>query len=107
MSRPNRACFGAATVTGLSGYAGATNFYCTASPFVDRGGLSFSTDAGGAFNLGNAGVPGSDNIEMTLVLVVPEPASVVMMLAGALGWVGLSRRRAARWAIRKPASAPA
>ena len=107
---------GTFNVTGLSSYAGASNFYYTTSPFVDFGGISFSTDAGGDFNLGLggsnttgqvlntallnpggwAGVAGSDNIEMTSVAVVPEPANVMMMLAGVVGLVGLSRRRAAR-----------
>jgi hypothetical protein len=103
-------------VTGLSSYAGATNLFYLASPYVDFGGLSFWTDAGGEFNLGlggsnatglvlNAsainpggyagGVDGSTNIVMTAT-AVPEPASLAMVMAGALGLFGLTRRRGAR-----------
>ena len=103
---------GVFNLTGLSGYAAADNLFYLASPFVDFGGLSFTTAAGGNFNLGlggsnatglvlnasllNAGgYPGgvgSTNIEMTAT-AVPEPANLALMLAGVLGFLGVSRRR--------------
>jgi hypothetical protein len=106
---------GTFNVTGLSAYAAADNLYYLASPYVDFGGISFTTDVGGDFNLGlggsNAtglvlntaeldagGFPGRDgstNIEMTAT-AVPEPANIAMMLAAALGLFGLTRRRGAR-----------
>ena len=102
---------GTFTITGLSGYAGATNLYYLASPFVDFGGLSFSTVSGGDYNLGlggsnatglvlnasvlNAngfpGIAGSTNIEMTAT-AVPEPAPLALMFAG-FGLVGVMARR--------------
>ena len=106
---------GTFTITGLSTYAGATNLYYQASPFVDFGGLSFSTVSDGAFNLGlggynptglvlNAGninpngnpeVAGSTEITMSAT-AVPEPAPLALMLAGMVGLYGLTRRRTAR-----------
>ena len=106
---------GTFSITGLSTYAGATNLYYQASPFVDFGGLSFSTVSGGAFNLGlggynatglvlNAGninpngypeVAGSTEITMT-ASAVPEPMPLTLMLAGIVGLVGVMRRRTAR-----------
>lgn len=102
------------TITGLSGYAGATNVFYTASPYVDMGGISFTTATGGDFNLGlggagatgqllnamaidgggYAGVPGSTDIVMNAV-AVPEPGSLALMVAGVLGLFGLTRRRGA------------
>ena len=102
---------GTFSITGLSNYAGATNLYYEASPFVDFGGLSFSTLSGGDYNLGlggsnatglvlnasllnangNPGIAGSTNIEMTAT-AVPEPAPLALMLAG-FGLVGVMARR--------------
>jgi hypothetical protein len=105
---------GTFAITGLSSYAGASNLFYQASPFVDFGGLSFSTVSGGAYNLGlggsnatglvlnaanlNAGgypgIAGSTNITMTAT-AVPEPAPLMLMLAGIVGLFGLTRRRTA------------
>jgi len=106
---------GTFSITGLSSYAGATNLFYQASPYVDFGGLSFSTVSGGDYNLGlggsnatglvlnasiinpngNPGIAGSTNIEMTAT-AVPEPAPLVLMLAGVVGLFGMTRRRSAR-----------
>lgn len=106
---------GTFVITGLDGYAAATNLFYTTSPFVDFGGLSFTTVSGGEFNLGlggsgatgqvlNAsvidpvgyvGVPGSTDIVMTAT-TVPEPANLALMTAGLLGLIGMTRRRGAR-----------
>ena len=41
------------TITGLSSYASASNLlYYPTQPFVDFGGMSFTTNGGGAFNIG-------------------------------------------------------
>ena len=102
------------TITGLDGYAAATNLFYTTSPFVDFGGLSFTTVSGGEFNLGlggsgvtgqvlntsvidpvgYVGVPGSTDIVMTAT-TVPEPANLALMTAGLLGLIGMTRRRGA------------
>jgi hypothetical protein len=93
-------------ITGLTGYAGADNLvYPAAAPFVDFGGLSFTTDLGGSFNFGLGGsgplglilnssvfnpggypvsAPGSVNIALN-VAAVPEPATWAMMLVGFAG----------------------
>lgn len=106
---------GTFVITGLDGYAAATNLFYTTSPFVDFGGLSFTTVSGGEFNLGlggsgatgqvlNAsvidpvgyvGVPGSTDLVMTAT-TVPEPANLALMTAGLLGLIGMTRRRGAR-----------
>lgn len=110
---------GVFSITGLSSYAAADNIlYPTAQPFVDYGGVSFTTDTGGAFNLGlgggglyglvlnssvnnpvgygNGGAdnPGSVNISMNVV-AVPEPATWAAMLLG-FGGIGAAMRSARR-----------
>ena len=103
-------------VTGLTHYAGADNTFSANSPYITLGGLSFATTAGD-FNLANlegygsyhgygllsaALDPGGSGaghpIESVALAVtaVPEPASFALMLAGAMGLFGLTRRRAAR-----------
>ena len=106
---------GTFVITGLVGYAAATNLFYTTSPFVDFGGLSFTTVSGGEFNLGlggsgatgqvlnvsvidpvgYVGVPGSTDLVMTAT-TVPEPANLALMTAGLLGLIGMTRRRGAR-----------
>jgi len=104
------------TVTGLSGYASADNAFSASSPYITLSGLSFLTTAG-AFNLANmegygnyhgfgllsaaldpvgAGVAHPiESVELT-VTAVPEPGNLALMLAGAVGLLGMTRRRAAR-----------
>ena len=94
------------TISGLSGYAGADNLlYFPGEPFVDFGGISFSTSGGPDFNLGlqnpsgpfqyvfndsslnpigYPNVPGSTDITLT-VSAVPEPATWALMLIGFAG----------------------
>ena len=105
---------GTFTVTGLSPYAGSDNTFSASSPHVTFGGLSFSTVAGGDYNLANLD-GGSDFVLLSSVLnpgggiqvqgltnitlgvsAVPEPANLALMLAGIVGLVGVTRRRAAR-----------
>jgi hypothetical protein len=104
-------------VSGLSGYASSDNTLVGSSPYLTLGGLSFSTSGGGDFNLANldgfenlSGFTllssdlnpggGVSNIGMTSVTLsvtaVPEPGNLALMLAGALGLFGVTRRRAAR-----------
>jgi hypothetical protein len=110
---------GAFSITGLSAYAAADNIlYPTTQPLVDFGGVSFTTDTGGEFNLGlgggglyglvlnsavqnpvgygNGGFdnPGSVNISMS-VTGVPEPATWAVMLLG-FGGIGAAMRSARR-----------
>ena len=105
---------GTFAITGLSGYASSDNTFSAGSPYVTFGGLSFSTVAGGDFNLANldgqsdfallssvlnpgGGIQaqGLTNISLN-VSAVPEPAPLALMLAGIVGLVGVTRRRAAR-----------
>ncbi len=101
---------GAFTITGLSPYAGSDNTFSASGPYVTYGGLSFSTVAGGDYNLANidgqsgfvflssvlnpgGGIQaqGLTNIALN-VNAVPEPAPLALMLAG-LGMMGLVARR--------------
>jgi len=97
-------------ITGLSGYAGADNYFYTPGFPADVGGISFTTSGGPTWNLtsyaGNSILrsdtdPGgygayAQSIAMTVTQVpvtpVPEPETYAMMLAG-LGLLGLVRRR--------------
>ena len=102
------------TLTGLSGYAGADNTFSANSPYITLGGLSFATASEGNFNLANlegygnyhgfgllssvldpAGSGASHpivSVDLT-VSAVPEPGNLALMLAGALGLFGMTRRR--------------
>ena len=105
------------TITGLDGsYGGPSNLlYYPSQPFVDFGGISFTTDTGGVFNLGLGGggtygyvlnssvinpgggccTAGSTDINLH-VAGVPEPATWGLMISGfGLAGAALRRRRAA------------
>jgi len=101
-------------ITGLSSYAGADNLlYPTAAPYVDFGGVSFTTNGGGDYNFGLGGsgplglilnssvfnpggypvsAPGSVDISLN-VAAVPEPATWAMMLMGFAGLGAAVRSR--------------
>jgi hypothetical protein len=98
-------------ITGLSPYASADQQFSPTFPFADYSGVSFSTAGGGDYNFASIGssmylvsqvgdpqgieqVQGVTLINPT-VTAVPEPGSITMMLAGALGLFGLTRRRGA------------
>jgi hypothetical protein len=105
---------GTFNVTGISWYAGADNLFDPTSPWVDFAGISFSTAAGGDYNLANIGSSGAPQLVLLSsvlnpggvvqavgltdialgVSVVPEPGSMSLILAG-IGMMGLvaSRRR--------------
>ena len=92
--------FQSGSITGLSSYASADNLFGPSSPYVDFGGLSFSTTSGVTYNLYyNAGVyrvsdsitdpsgsgPITNDSPVTLaveVVAVPEPSAWALMLAG-------------------------
>jgi len=100
-------------VTGLSGYAAADNLLRSPAPYVSYSGLSFTTDAGGSFNLfddnghyqlltsilnpgGYADAAGSVSLSSLTVTVVPEPGPLALIAAGLLGLAGVKRRRQPR-----------
>ena len=102
------------TLTGLSGYAAADNYLVGTPSFVTYSGLSFTTNAGagndfnifdyggGNYNLlaqsndpGGAAYAGQQQLNLSVV-AVPEPANLMLMMAGGLGLLGLARRRAVR-----------
>jgi hypothetical protein len=104
-------------IDSLNGYADSDNTLLASSPYLTLGGLSFSTSGGGNYNLANLGGydgltgftflssilnPGGgiSDVGMTSVTLnvtaVPEPGNLALMLAGALGLFGVTRRRAAR-----------
>jgi hypothetical protein len=102
------------SLTGISPYAAADNRLFPTPSYVTFSGISFTTSAGAGndFNLFDNGGgsyyllaqsidPGgttyADMPKLSLsVSAVPEPANLVLMLAGALGLAGLARRRGAR-----------
>lgn len=99
------------TVTGTSTYAGSDNKLVGTPSYVTFGGLSFSTaiagddfniydNGGGSYSiLSEPGNPGggavAHNLDLT-VTAVPEPGNLALMMAGAMGLFGLTRRRSAR-----------
>ena len=102
------------TLTGMSGYAAADNYLVGTPSYVTYSGLSFTTGAGAGndFNIfdngggnyyllaqstdpGGAAYAGMPRLNLS-VTAVPEPANLVLMLAGALGLIGMTRRRGAR-----------
>ncbi len=102
------------TLTGSSGYAAADNQLFGTPSFVTFSGISFTTSAGAGndFNLfdngggsyyllaqstdpGGGTYDGMPKVSLSVV-AVPEPASMVLMLAGVVGLFGLARRRTAR-----------
>jgi hypothetical protein len=107
------------TITGLSTYAGADNLLYASQPYVDFGGISVTTNTGGAFNFGLGGnglyglilnnsvnnpgggvdyPTGSTNISWT-VTQVPEPATWALMIIGFAGLGAALRRRAVSAAV--------
>ena len=102
------------SLTGTSPYAAADNRLSPTPSYVSFSGISFTTSAGAGndFNLfdngggnyyllpqsidpGGTTYAGMPKLNLS-VTAVPEPANLVLMLAGALGLVGLTRRRGAR-----------
>jgi hypothetical protein len=102
------------SLTGTSPYAAADNQLFPTPSYVTFSGISFTTSAGAGndFNIfdngggnyyllpqsidpGGTTYAGMPQLNLS-VTAVPEPANLVLMLAGALGFVGLARRRAAR-----------
>jgi hypothetical protein len=100
-------------ITGLSIYAGADNLlYFPTEPFVDFGGISFSTVSLGDWNIfydGSAyfilssienpggGPDGLHPIELSITAVTPEPITLSLFGAGLAGAFLVRRRK------RKPA----
>jgi hypothetical protein len=102
------------TLTGISGYAAADNHLVATPSFVTYSGLSFSTSAGAGndFNLfdngggnyfllaqsndpGGAAYAGMPQLSFS-VTAVPEPSNLALLLAGLLGFIGVTRRRSVR-----------
>ena len=101
------------TITGMSLYAGADNLlYSAGEPYVDFGGISFTTQSAGQagpdFNIGGGGQiapygyvlndsfndPGGapqNDIGRLSITDVPEPATWALMLIG-FGGMGLALR---------------
>jgi hypothetical protein len=104
-------------LTGFSSYAAADNlFFFPTQPFVDFGGLSFTTVGGGDFNLGLGGSgpfgylfnasqlnpgggaatdtsTGSTSLDTFTVAAVPEPSTWAMMMLGFFGLGFLASRK--------------
>jgi hypothetical protein len=116
---------GPSNITGLSPYAASTNqLYFPGPPYVDFGGISFSTAAGVDFNLYNdnsgplgnwiltsignpVGYPdGQHAIQLSVTEErfgagsVPEPSTWAMMILGFLGVGVLAYRRKSNRAFR-------
>ena len=102
------------SITGSSGYAGADNALLGMPSYVTFAGLSFSTAVGTGYdfnlydngggnyallsqfiNAGGNPADGMTAINMS-VTSVPEPGKLTLLIAGALGLWGVTRRRAAR-----------
>jgi hypothetical protein len=108
---------GTFAVTGFSSYAGGDNFFFyPTQPYVDFGGISFTTASGGDFNLGLGGsgpfgylfnasllnpggfaqantLAGSTSLSEFTVTAVPEPSTWAMMILGFAGVGYMTYRR--------------
>ena len=100
------------TITGLSSYASADNLlYYPGQPSIDFSGISFATNGGGNFNIGNGPpyaivssilnpggyFPGGAYTPISLqVSQTPLPASWTLMLIGLAGFGFVAYRRKAK-----------